>query len=1223
MRQTPLYDQGLPASVRGLSHEHPSDTVLAVTPPSPENLRLIRRGLRAFTWLLGLFAVFGVAGTLFGPPLAKRVLEKEVSEQIGRKFSVASITVNPYSLSVSLDGIAIEGRDGAAPFLEIESVFVDAELSSIFRAAPVLASLQVTRPKVRLVRNADKTYSISDIIEKILAKPSSPDPARFALSNMVIDRGIIEFDDMPAKAKHRIHDLNLAVPFVSSLSAFANDPVQPKFSAVVNGAPVELKGDTRPFVASLDTALNLEIEKVDLPFYLDYLPIKLGAEVVSGSFGAKFAVSFKRGKDGIAALSLSGTADLDRLELKEKKAQGGRPMIKLPRLAVEFGPIDIVGREVEIASIKAEGLDLNLRREKDGRLNLASIVETTGAEKAPAAAKPATAIPEPAGKAFVVNIKSLSLDNGRIAFTDETPEQAFQTVAENASLRIENLTTREGQTGRVELAFKTKAGEAVGASGNFSMAPVSAELALEVGKVKLASLSPYYAPRLKFQVADGTLDLKTTIKHGEAGTLIALQSLDLAGIRLTRDGADWATLASLIARDGEIDVAKRSVRLGELAASDGSALVRRDKNGDLNVSDLVVTPATSAPAAKEDGPPWTVALKKLSLDKLGAHWEDLSGTDPVKIALGPVNLVTTGVSTQPGTSIPFKLAAGIGRGKLSASGDMKLSPVSGTINLDAQGIEFLPLQPYFARFVNITVNSGSVNAKGKLTLETVAGGALRTGFTGEAAANDFAAVDKLMGEPLLRWKSLAFNGLGVRTEPFALDMNEIAVTDFYSRLIVSPDGKINVQGLVVSDKSPDVKPVVTPGSNPAVAPVSSDAPVPPVRIGKVTLQGGRVDFSDRFIKPNYSARITELGGQVSGLSAVQESRADVALKGRVEGTALLDIKGTINSLAKVPFLDLAAVVKGMELSSFSPYSSRYIGYVIEKGKLNLDLKYHLEDRKLEASNKIFLDQLTLGDKVESPDALNIPVQLAISLLKNSRGEIDIELPISGSLDDPQFSIGGLIVKVIVNLIVKAVTSPFALLGSIFGGGGGELSYVEFAPGLAGLSEAATTKLKSLSKALTDRPTLKIDISGRVDAATDSEGLKRRSLTQKVRSQKVAELVRRGTPVASNAEIRVEPAEYGEYLKRVYDRENFDKPRNAIGIARTLPVPEMEKLILDNTAVSDDELRDLSQRRARAVKTWLEKDGEIPDERMFLVASRASGGDESKGAPANRVDLILK
>lgn len=1192
---------------------------------SPENLKRVRRGLRVVAWLLGLFAIFGVAGALFGPPLAKRMLEKEISGQIGRKFTVASITVNPYSLSASLDGIAIAGRDGGLPFLEIESVFVDAELSSVFRAAPVLASLQVTRPKVRLVRNADKTYSIGDIIEKILARPAppNPEPARFALSNLVIDRGVIEFDDMPANAKHRVHDLNLAVPFVSSLSAFANDPVKPKFSAVVNGAPFELAGDTKPFVASLDTALNLEIEQVDLPFYLDYLPVRLGADVVSGRLGAKFAVSFKRGKDDIAALSLSGTADLDRLELKETKAQGGRPMIKLPRLAVEFGPIDIVGRDVEITSIKAEGLDLNLRREKDGRLNLASIVETPAS--APPAAKPESK-PAPAAKPFVVNIKSLSLDNGRIAFADETLEQPFQTVAENASLRLENLGTREGQTGRVELAFGTKAGEAVGASGNFSIAPVSAELALEVGKLKLANLSPYYGSKLRFQVADGTLDLKTTIKHGDAGTLVSLQSVGLSGVRLTRDGADWAKLASLIARDGEIDVAKRSVRIGELSASDGSALVRRDKNGDLNVSDLVVTPAASEPAAKEDGPPWAVALKKLSLDKLGATWEDLSGTDAVKIALGPVMLEATGVSTQPGTRIPFKLAAGIGRGKLSASGDMSLSPLAGNIDLDAQGLEFLPLQPYFARFVNITVNSGSVSAKGKLTLETPAGGALRTGFTGEAAANDFAAVDKLMGEPLLRWKSLALNGLGVRTGPFALDTDEIAVTEFYSRLVVSPEGTLNAQGLVVSDKSPDVKPVVSPGSNPAVAPtpapVSPDAPALPVRIGKVTLQGGRVDFSDRYIKPNYSARITDLGGQVSGLSAAQDSRADVALKGRVE-SAPLEISGKMNPLAKEPFLDIQAKLRGMELSPFTPYSSRYVGYGIEKGKLSVDLAYKLDNRKLEASNKIFLDQLTFGDKVDSPDALKIPVLLAVALLKNSRGEIDIELPITGSLDDPQFSVGGLIVKVIVNLIVKAVTSPFALLGSIFGGGGGELSFVEFAPGFASLSEAATAKLKSLSKALSDRPSLKVDISGQVDAEADREGLKRRSLAQKVRAQKVAELVRRGIPVASNAEVRVEPAEYGDYLKRVYDRETFDKPRNAVGIARALPVPDMEKLILDNTRVGEDELRDLAQRRARAVRNWLEKDGDIPGDRMFLVAAKPASGDEAKGAPPTRVDLFLK
>lgn len=1180
----------------------------------------MRRGLRVLTWLLGLFAIFGVAGALFGPPLVKRLLETTVSEQLGRKVTVAAVSVNLYALTLSLDGLNIADRDGKSPFFSVEAVNADADLSSIFRAAPILASVRITRPKIRLVRNEDKTYSVSDMIEKILARPASPEPARFALSNLLIERGEIDFDDRPEKNRHEIRDLRLAVPFVSSLSAFANDPVQPSFSAVVNGAPLELKGEAKPFLASLDTALKLEISGVDVPTYVDYFPVKPGADLVSGRLGASLSLSFRRAKEGIAVLSLSGTADLDKLELKQTRAQGGRPLLKLPRLAVEFGPIDLVGREIQIASIKAQGLDLDLRRGRDGRLNLESL-----GGSAPAKPMPAKTAEKSADKPFIVDIKSIALDGGRIAFTDEMPEQTFQTVAENASLRLENVSTRDGQTGRVELAFSTRAGEAVGASGNFSASPLSVEFALEAGKLKLAGFAPYYAPRLKFQIAEGTLDLKTIVKHSDAGTQVKLLELGLAGLRLTRDGADWARLASLIARDGEIDVGKRSISLGELRASDGSALVRRDRNGAINLEDLLV--ASPEPAGADAGTPWTVTLKKLALEKLAANWEDLSGTDPVRIALGPVSLDATGLSTQPGTTMPFMLSAGIGRGRVSAGGEVKLAPLSAQVNLDAQGLEFLPLQPYFARFVNITVTSGAAGAKGRLVLDTLPGGALRTNFTGDAAIGEFASVDKLMGEPLLRWKSLAFGGLSVRTAPFSLDLKEIAASDFYSRLIITPEGKANVQGLVVSDKTPDVNPVVSPGSNPGVAPApapaASGAQPSPVRIAKVTLQGGRVDFSDRLIKPNYSARITDLGGVVSGLSEEQASRADLELKGRVEGSAAIDISGKLNPLAKEPFLDIQAKVKGMELSPFTPYSSRYIGYVIEKGKLSLDVHYRLENRKLEGANKIFLDQLTLGDKVESADALNIPIQLAIALLKNSRGEIDVELPVSGSLDDPQFSIGGLVVKVIVNLIVKAVTAPFALLGALFGGGGGELSWVEFAPGFTNLSDAAQMKLKTLAKALSERPALKLEMSGQSDAASDREALKRRALAQKVRAQKAAELVRRGTPVASNTEVRVDAAEYEEYLKRAYDRETFVKPRTAIGLARSLPAPEMEKLMLENITISDDELRGLAQRRARVVKSWLERSGSVADDRIFLVAGRPGGSEEAKGAPPTRVDLFIK
>jgi hypothetical protein len=260
--------------------------------------------------------------------------------------------------------------------------------------------------------------------------------------------------------------------------------------------------------------------------------------------------------------------------------------------------------------------------------------------------------------------------------------------------------------------------------------------------------------------------------------------------------------------------------------------------------------------------------------------------------------------------------------------------------------------------------------------------------------------------------------------------------------------------------------------------------------------------------------------------------------------------------------------------------------------------------------------------VESPTATKLPVTLAVALLKDRNGVIDINLPISGSLDDPQFSLGGIIFKVIINLIAKAVTAPFALLGSLFGGGE-ELAYLEFAPGSAALASGEQPKLKSLARALTERPGLKLDIAGRSEPQADREGLKRAAIDGKVRAQKFNDLRRAGAAPASADALSVEPAEYEKYLRRAYGEEKFAKPRNALGFAKELPVAEMESLMLANTPVAEDDLRLLANARAQAAKEWLIAEGKVPAERVFLIAPRLGAeGINDKGKPT-RADFALK
>jgi hypothetical protein len=257
--------------------------------------------------------------------------------------------------------------------------------------------------------------------------------------------------------------------------------------------------------------------------------------------------------------------------------------------------------------------------------------------------------------------------------------------------------------------------------------------------------------------------------------------------------------------------------------------------------------------------------------------------------------------------------------------------------------------------------------------------------------------------------------------------------------------------------------------------------------------------------------------------------------------------------------------------------------------------------------------------VESPDATKLPVNLAISLLKNNRGEIDLNLPISGSLDDPQFSVGGVIVQVIVNLFVKAVTSPFALLGSMFGSGE-ELSNIEFGPGRATFGDAATKRLESLAKALNERDSLKLEITGRADPEIDKEGIKRVAMERAVKAEKLREQIRKDSEGGSIDAVDIDPAEYPEYLKRAYKAAKFPKPRNLVGMQKDLPVDEMEKLMLTNLPASDEDVRELALQRAESVQGWLIEQGKVPAARIFLLPPKVGADDKGK---SSRVDFSLR
>ena len=1215
------------------------------------------RARRIGWWILGIVVAFGLVGFFAVPPIVKPYLIEALEKQLHRKVTIESLRINPFALSATVRGFVMQDRPGPEPALTFDELYVNLSLGSLFRLAPVVEAVRLVKPHLRIVRNADKTYNFQDLIDEAAAKPKDPDapPPRFAVFNIELVDGRVDFDDRPMKHQHALSDIQLGVPFVSSLPVHHEVHVEPKFSAKLDDTPLALLAKAKPFKDSRDSAVNLGLQGLDLVRYLDYAPVEIPVKIRSAKLDTDLDITFAQPKGATPTIVISGKAAVREIDVTEP---GGDPILKLVRLATELNAVEPLANRFDVAKVLIESPEIRIHRRPGGEVFLLRLFEQ---HKGGA--------PKPDAKPLAFRVGEIALTGGKIEAIDERASRPVRRSWDEVRATIRNLSNEKDAAADVEAYLHDTRDETVSLAARLGLQPVKAEGTLKVERVSLPeSVSPYIEPFVALEATDGKLDVATrflyTAPAGDAPNLVLTDletKLTSLVLRQQWNKQELARLAELTVRGVGLELLPRTVTVGEIASHDARLAVKREQDGKLNVQKILPEHAArDADAARSEPPkkaagdakPWTLALKKLAIERYAILVEDQQAGPAATARVE--NLAVTGenLSNAKGTRGNVGVRFNVNKtGSFAANGPLGLNPVSTRLRVDARSLGLLPLQPYFEQYVNAVVSSGDVSVKGAVALDLPEGGKPTGGFRGDVTLANFASVTKAANnEDLLRWKSLFLGGIDAVIEPRKAEVKEVALSDFYARLIVNANGTLNLQGLVKrpGDAATPAAPAAAPEAKPAAPPSADTGPAKPaeapaaqpklservagtgqplpVSIGKVTLQGGNVHFSDFFIRPNYSANLTGVGGSVTEMTP--EKPGDVEVRAKIDETAPVEILGRVNPLARDLFLDIKASAKDIELPPLSPYSVKYAGYGIERGKLSVNVKYLLEDRKLAAENNIYLDQLTFGEKVESPTATKLPVLLAVALLKDRNGVIDVNLPISGTLDDPKFSVGGIIVQVIVNLLTKIVTAPFTLLASAFGGGAGgaggeELAYIEFEPGSAALDAADEKKLTTLAKALGDRPGLKLDVAGRVDPATDRDGLKKTALERQVKAAKLKEFAKGGTAAGSLDDVKFDAGEYTKYLTAAYRAADFPKPRNAIGLVKELPVPEMEQLMLANASATEEDLRQLANRRAQVTKDWLVQKGGVPAERVFLVAPKTgSEGIKDKGKP-ERADFAIK
>ena len=855
----------------------------------------------------------------------------------------------------------------------------------------------------------------------------------------------------------------------------------------------------------------------------------------------------------------------------------GAPLIGLRHLVVDLRAWrSLQLRGAQLGAITLDGLDVHAVIARGGALNLADLALLAGPDS-----------PDDSPTRFALD--RLVVSDSALSLRDEDRAKSFELMLSPIRFELNDFNTVGTGGNGFHFTAKSAVGESFDWQGKLDLEPLRSTGQLTVVGLQHSTLSNYLGEQLPVQLSSGTVGLQAsyTLQAGNGPLQLqaTLQQLQVQNLAMRPRGGDHdlVQLDTLTVSNARADITKRSIEVERIALQGGHIDAAVTANGSLNLLALAgpASPTTNAPvaapASDKTEAAWRSSLGELLVEGLNIGVQDQRRTPAASVALSDARLLVTGLNSALDQPLQVTLGMQVGAsGKLALQGQVQPQAPAFKGQLQLTQIDLTPAQPYLQGIAGLKLHSGWVDAK--LNLEHTSRQPLLA--QGQLEVHDVQSSDSVLDEPLLNWGRLQLNGLRFTAAPQQLRIKEVVATGLYARVVVGGDRTLNVSRVIDPNGTQAAAEASATATLPQATPLPFDVAIDTVRILK-----GASNFTDLWIKPRFTVSLMDLEGTIKGLSSKDATRATVDLRGNVDRYAPAVISGEMNLLAASAYSDMKLDFRNIELTSITPYSGYFAGYQIRKGKLSVALTYRIQDRKLDAGHHIVVDQLELGDKVDSPEATTLPVRLAVALLKDRNGVIDLQLPVTGSLDDPKFRLGPIIWKVFVNLIVKAATAPFSLIGSLFGGNDEQINQIAFEPGSAVLTELGTQRLAALSKGMTDRPGLQIEVPAAYAAQLDRPALQQAQL--QLRLQAIADKAAAEKPVAK---------------------------KSATDKAEPTPVPVLEDMV-----VTDAELADLGRARAAAIQDAVLRNSTIDPARLFIVNGPSASTDDN----TVRIDLTMK
>ncbi len=1207
----------------------------------------------AISVVAGVFLMYSLLGFFAVPFAGKKLIEKGLRDLPGCAGGVGKIRFNPYTLAGTLDTLSVNDEENR-PLFRLQKCDFNVSAISLFKLAPVVTALDLYQPELFLILEKDNRFNVQSIggVTKASAAPEDQGPSYFPfrLSNAGIHNGTVYFTDKMRGSEQVVDRINMALPLLTSLEDERDTPAKPALNFRLNGAPIDIDLTSLPFTPDLETRMDLTAQGIDLGPLLDYVIVPKALKVnAPGRMDLLVSAAYRQDPGQVKHAHMLGI-DLDAtlknmdLGIWNTDHNAATPFLSSPEMVLKAQTKDLLSGRMVIKHLAINNTRLALTRKEDGSLNVADLMPEAQDKASPADA-PTAQGQQDLTKAshpfqFHITVDKGGFNNGEILFTDHCLSPTFTTEVSGFDLNFSKMEIgpQGVMSGRYQVNFTTAAKETLALNGTLSTTPaLKLDGRLDISGVMPDKYRPYYAPYggrgLSVEALTAGTGFSVAMAEETPVFSISDGSVRINGIRIQGgdDNEPVVQMTSIDCKGISMNSTTRNIGVEMVTADAGRLDLIRDKQGHINlvqrVYEMVAAPPTDrahfglaaegeVSGAKSPETPWELSLGRLDLLNYDLAFSDLGPETPVRMRVGNIGICVEDLSTIPGKKGRIQTSMVLEeKGKINISGSVDLSSMATALDLDIKNMGLNPFNPYVTQYLNILIEQGYMDTHGRLTVFVPDRGEPNIRYKGNILFGKFSSKTQNDNNDFFKCNALFLSDMDMDLTPMSINIGKIALTDFYQIIDISEHGMLNLSRIVKHSKDQNPKdqtPVLPKTSTPSA---EKERHGPSINIDAVTMQGGTIHFTDHYTPPGYSVDMTKLGGSLTGLSSLPEREpAKLLLKGTYADHAPLEVAGLIDPLKNETFADLTVSFKNIELPQFNTYTEKFLGYRIAKGKLILNLEYDIKDKELNSMNRIFLDQLTLGERVYSPDAVSLPLDFAISLLKNSKDEIKLNVPIHGQLDDPKFSYGSVVATALKNVILGIVSAPFKFLGGMFGlAKGQDLGHVAFEPGSDVLGDSDLEKIDQLSKILMEKEKLSLEIDGTFNPEKDREGIRRSKYNTQLSKVQARSGIAEGKDL--NA---LTPQERAALVAAAYDDAEFPKPREESGAEKALSSSEQEKLLLTSITVTEKELKDLALRRSGAVHNRMVNSGGIETRRIFVKEPMAVADDKIGETPVKTI-----